>query len=92
MVRVHRSRRTVAQAGAAKRIAGGPIAALLCHDVGPTPAEGATLLLWLRRHAAIQRMIVWVAVGILIQYADVTSVNALAVLRAHAFQPRGHAR
>ena len=47
--------------------------------------RGAWLPAWMTGPSAAQRMNVWVAVGILIGHAGLSSTDALAVLRAYAF-------
>lgn len=65
------------------------IAEMLFASPNTVEWRGAWLPAWMTGPSATQRMNVWVAVGILIGHAGLSSTDALAVLRAYAF---GHGR
>lgn len=50
-----------------------------------TYQHGIALPTWLNVGSVTYRMNVWVAVGMLMEHADLTNSDALAVMRAHAF-------
>ncbi|HEX8510380.1 MAG TPA: ANTAR domain-containing protein, partial [Propionibacteriaceae bacterium] len=50
-----------------------------------TYQHGVTLPTWLNVESVTYRMNVWVAVGMLMEHADLTNTDALSVLRAFAF-------
>jgi hypothetical protein len=62
-----------------------PIAAILFDAPTDTIQHGIPLPLWLNNRSVTHRMNVWVAVGILIEHANVTNADALAALRAYAY-------
>lgn len=61
-----------------------PISSVL-FDQRPAQAKAGSLPPWLNNAAVNRRMHVWVAVGILVEHADVGHDDALAALRAYAF-------
>lgn len=62
-----------------------PVAGML-FDVPRTVAEDGTALpMWMNNDSITRRMKVWVAVGILMEHADLTTADALAMLRAYAY-------
>lgn len=61
------------------------IAAVLFAAPTAVYQHGITLPRWLNVHSVTYRMNVWVAVGMLMEHADVSNPDALAVLRAYAF-------
>ncbi|HEX8509893.1 MAG TPA: ANTAR domain-containing protein [Propionibacteriaceae bacterium] len=63
-----------------------PIAAVLFDRPPRTLDGGIALAPWLRNSTVSSRMHVWVAVGMLVDHAGLTNVDALAALRAHAFR------
>ena len=62
-----------------------PIAELLFRSPPMTDRYGTSLPVWMDGKAASNRMNVWVAVGMLLSHAGVTSSDALATLRGYAF-------
>lgn len=62
-----------------------PIADILFDEPVTAEAQSGLLPLWLGVNPARRRMNVWVAIGILVEYANFSNRDALAVLRAHAF-------
>jgi hypothetical protein len=62
-----------------------PIADILFDQPMTSDAESGRLPLWLGVDPARRRMNVWVAIGILVEYAHLSNGDALAVLRGHAF-------
>ncbi|HEX8508138.1 MAG TPA: ANTAR domain-containing protein [Propionibacteriaceae bacterium] len=61
-----------------------PISTVL-FDHEPGQDDPDVLPPWLNNAAVSERMRVWVAVGILIENADISNADALAALRAYAF-------
>ena len=61
-----------------------PTAAILFDDPKTIVQNGTRIPAWMTSHPVAQRMNVWVAVGILIEHADLTNTEALAAIRAYA--------
>jgi hypothetical protein len=62
-----------------------PIAVVLFEQPATVSGRWAYLPPWLDNDPVRQRMHVWVAVGILIEYANLSNADALAALRGYAF-------
>ena len=62
-----------------------PMAGMLFDDPETIMQDGSPLPVWMKTHSVAHRMNVWIAVGILIEYADLTNADALAALRAYAY-------
>ena len=65
----------------------GPIAALI-FGAAPAGPEVFSPPLWLASDRVIERMNVWVAVGLVLEQLSLDTVSALDVLRAHAVKQR----
>ena len=62
-----------------------PMAGML-FDVPRTVSRYGTMLpMWMNNHSVTQRMNVWVAVGMLMEHAGLTTEDALAAMRAYAY-------
>jgi hypothetical protein len=62
-----------------------PIAEILFDGRSAVWPLGTVVPTWMTRNSVTQRMNVWTAVGILIEYAGLTNADALAALRAYAY-------
>jgi hypothetical protein len=61
------------------------IAGMLFDSPRTSSAYGTVWPSWMNSHSANQRMKVWIAVGILLEYAGLSNEDALAALRAYAY-------
>ena len=63
----------------------GPISAILFATPTPHSEHGIGLPPWMNTDSVIRRHNVWVAVGMMTEHGNLTSTNALDLLRAYAF-------
>jgi len=62
-----------------------PIAAALFDNPPTTTLQGTSVPIWLTNNPADDRLNVWLAVGMFMEYSKLSNADALSVMRGYAF-------